>query len=132
MGLAQRLEPGELAGKRLLILGYGRIGRHLARMAAAFGMDVRAYDPFLERQGWPEGPVAPVGDLEAGLAWADAVSVNVPKAERPVIGAVRTRRDEADAILINTARGGVVDEAALIAALREGRIARGGYRRLRR
>jgi D-3-phosphoglycerate dehydrogenase len=56
-------KPGELAGKRLLILGFGRIGRHLARMAAAFGMDVRAYDPFLEEQGWPEGPVVPVSEL---------------------------------------------------------------------
>jgi D-3-phosphoglycerate dehydrogenase len=121
-----RLEPSELAGKRLLILGFGRIGRHLARMAAAFGTDVRAYDPFLERQGWPEGPVAPVSDLQAGLAWADAISVNVPKAERPVIGAVELSAMKPTAVLINTARGGVVDEAALISALREGRIAAAG------
>ena len=65
-GWRNRLEPGELAGKRLLILGFGRIGRHLARMAAAFGMEVRAFDPFLERQGWPEGPVAPVSELADG------------------------------------------------------------------
>ncbi|MCF6102778.1 hydroxyacid dehydrogenase [Mesorhizobium muleiense] len=125
-GWRNRLEASELAGKRLLILGYGRIGRHLARMAAAFGMDVRAYDPFLERQGWPEGPVAPVSDLQAGLAWADAISVNVPKAERPVIGPVELSAMKPTAVLINTARGGVVDEAALIAALREGRIAAAG------
>ncbi|CAH2400345.1 hydroxyacid dehydrogenase [Mesorhizobium escarrei] len=121
-----RLEPSELAGKRLLILGFGRIGRHLARLAAAFGMDVRAYDPFLERQGWPEGPVAPVSDLQAGLAWADAISVNVPKAERPVIGPVELSAMKPTAVLINTARGGVVDEAALITALRAGRIAAAG------
>jgi D-3-phosphoglycerate dehydrogenase / 2-oxoglutarate reductase len=125
-GWRNRLEPSELAGKRLLILGFGRIGRHLARMAAAFGMDVRAYDPFLERQGWPEGPVAPVNDLQAGLAWADAISVNVPKAERPVIGPVELSAMKPTAVLINTARGGVVDEAALIAALGEGRIAASG------
>ncbi len=125
-GWRNRLEASELAGKRLLILGFGRIGRHLARMAATFGMDVRAYDPFLERQGWPEGPVAPVSDLQAGLAWADAVSVNVPKAERPVIGAEELSAMKPTAVLINTARGGVVDEAALIAALREGRIAAAG------
>ena len=125
-GWRNRLEPSELAGKRLLILGFGRIGRHLARMAAAFGMDVRAYDPFLERQGWPEGPVAPVSDLQAGLAWADAISVNVPKAERPVIGSVELSAMKPTAVLINTARGGVVDEAALLAALREGRIAAAG------
>jgi D-3-phosphoglycerate dehydrogenase len=125
-GWRNRLEPSELAGKRLLILGFGRIGRHLARMAAAFGMDVRAYDPFLERQGWPEGPVAPVSDLQAALAWADAISINVPKAERPVIGPVQLSAMKPTAVLINTARGGVVDEAALIAALREGRIAAAG------
>jgi D-3-phosphoglycerate dehydrogenase len=125
-GWRNRLEPSELAGKRLLILGFGRIGRHLARMAAAFGMDVRAYDPFLERQGWPDGPVAPVGDLQAGFAWADAISVNVPKAERPVIGPVELSAMKPTAVLVNTARGGVVDEAALIAALREGRIAAAG------
>jgi D-3-phosphoglycerate dehydrogenase len=125
-GWRNRLEPSELAGKRLLILGFGRIGRHLARMATAFGMDVRAHDPFLERQGWPEGPVAPVGDLQAGLAWADAISVNIPKAERPVIGPVELSAMKPNAVLINTARGGVVDEAALIAALREGRIAAAG------
>ena len=125
-GWRNRLEPSELAGKRLLILGFGRIGRHLARMAAAFGMDVCAYDPFLERQGWPEGPVAPVSDLQAALAWADAISVNVPRAERPVIGPVELSAMKPTAVLINTARGGVVDEAALIVALREGRIAAAG------
>jgi D-3-phosphoglycerate dehydrogenase len=125
-GWRNRLEPSELAGKRLLILGFGRIGRHLARMAATFGMDVRAYDPFLERQGWPEGPVVQVSDLQAGLAWADAISVNVPKAERSVIGRVELSAMKPTAVLINTARGGVVDEAALIAALRAGRIAAAG------
>ena len=125
-GWRNRLEPSELAGKRLLILGFGRIGRHLARMAVAFGMDVRAYDPFLESQGWPEGLVAPVSDLKVGLAWADAVSVNVPKTDRPAIGAAELSAMKPTAILINTARGGVVDEAALIAALREGRIAAAG------
>lgn len=125
-GWRNRLEASDLAGKRLLILGFGRIGRHLARMAATFGMDVRAYDPFLESQGWPEGPVAPVRDLKAGLAWADAVSVNVPKTDRPAIGAEELSAMKPTAVLINTARGGVVDEAALIAALRAGRIAAAG------
>ena len=125
-GWRNRLEASEIAGKRLLILGFGRIGRHLARMATAFGMDVRAYDPFLEKQGWPEGPVVPVSELQAGLAWADVISVHVPKAERPMIGAVEIAAMKPTAVLINTARGGVVDEAALVAALREGRIAAAG------
>lgn len=125
-GWRNGLQACELSGKRLLIVGYGRIGRHLARMAAAFGMQVRAHDPFLEKQGWPEGAVAPAGDLREGLCWADAVSVNVPKADRPVIGAVELAGMQPTAILVNTARGGVVDEAALIAALQDGRIAAAG------
>jgi len=125
-GWRNRLEASELSGKRLLILGYGRIGRHLARLAAAFDMEVRAYDPYLEKQGWPQGAAASVSDLRTGLAWADAVSVNVPKAERPVIGAGELMAMKPTAILVNTARGGVVDEGALVAALQEGGIAAAG------
>ncbi len=58
-----RLEQGELWGKRLLIVGYGRSGRHVARMAAGFGMEIRAFDPFLQRHGWPEGAVGAGGDF---------------------------------------------------------------------
>ncbi|TIP27766.1 MAG: hydroxyacid dehydrogenase [Mesorhizobium sp.] len=125
-GWRNRLEAEELSGKRLLIVGYGRIGRHLARMAAAFGMEVGAHDPFLQKQGWPVGPVAPQSDLGQGLAWADAVSVNVPKADEPVIGAAEIAVMKRGAVLVNTARGGVVDEVALEAALREGRIGAAG------
>jgi D-3-phosphoglycerate dehydrogenase / 2-oxoglutarate reductase len=121
-----RLEPCELAGKRLLVIGYGRIGRHLARFAAAFGMDVRAYDPFLERRGWPEGPARPARDLKAALAWADAVSLNAPKTDGPVMGADEFAALKPGAILVNTARGGVIDESALLAALESGRVSAAG------
>ncbi len=121
-----RLEASEISGRRLLIVGFGRSGRHLARMAAGFGMEIRAHDPFLAAQGWPEGAVAPVGDLSEGLAWADAVSVHTPKAAWPVIGAAELALLKPTAILVNTARGGVVDEAALIVALRENRLAAAG------
>ena len=120
------LEVGEVSGRHLLILGFGRIGRHLAQMALAFGMEVRAYDPFLERHGWPEGPVLPAASLEEGLAWANVISVNIPKASRPVLGAAELAKVRPGAILINTARGGIVDEAALRVALEEGRIAAAG------
>lgn len=119
------LEPRELWGKRLLIVGYGRAGRHLARMAGGFGMEIRAHDPFLAARGWPEGPVTPA-DLAEGLAWADFVSVHAPKTEKPVIGAAELATMKPSAILVNTARGGVVDEEALIAALAEGRLAGAG------
>lgn len=125
-GWRNRLEASELAGKRLLILGYGRIGRRLAKMALAFEMEVKAYDPFLNREGWPQGSVAPANDLMAGLAWADAVSVHVPRAERPLIGAAELAAMKTSAVIVNTARGGVVDEKALIAALQDGRLAGAG------
>lgn len=121
-----RLEAGEISGKRLLIVGYGRIGRHLARMAAGFGMTVKAHDPQLEASGWPEGPVASAGDLMQGLAWADLVSLHVPKPERPLIGAAELAAMKPSAILVNTARGGIIDEAALATALRDGRLAAAG------
>jgi D-3-phosphoglycerate dehydrogenase / 2-oxoglutarate reductase len=121
-----RLETGEVLGKRLLILGYGRIGRHLARMAAAFGMEVRAHDPFLLKQGWPEGAAAPVETLADGLSWADIVSVNLPKADRPILASPELSLLRPGAIIINTARGGIVDEAALAAALASGQVAAAG------
>lgn len=120
-----RLEQQEISGKRLLILGYGRIGRHLARMAAGFDIEVRAYDPFLERRGWPDGPVRPVA-LDEGLPWADMISVHVPKGDRPAIGADEIARMKRGVILSNTARGGVVDEAALAAALASGQVGAAG------
>lgn len=125
-GWRNRLEAGEISGKRLLILGYGRIGRHLARMAAGFGMEIRAYDPFLAMQGWPEAAVASVPSLAEGLAWADVVSVHLPKAERPILGAAELAQMKPGAMVINTARGGIVDEAALAQALHAGQIGAAG------
>lgn len=125
-GWRNRLEQGELWGKRLLIVGYGRSGRHVARMASGFDMEIGAFDPFLERDGWPEGPAAPVTSLTEGLAWADCVSVHAPKTDKPVIAAAELAAMKPSAILVNTARGGVVDEAALIASLQEGRLAAAG------
>lgn len=121
-----RLEPTELWGKRLLVVGFGRSGRHLARMAGGFGMEIRAFDPFLAARSWPEGAVALVPELPEGLAWADFVSVHAPKTDKPVIGADELAVMKPSAIIVNTARGGVVDEAALIKALDERRIAAAG------
>ena len=125
-GWRNRLEAAEVRGKTLLVLGYGRIGRHLAGLAAAFGMTVIAHDPWLERQGWPQGPVRPVGDLAYALGQADVISVHMPKADRPVIGAAELALVKPGAVLVNTARGGIVDEAALAAALHAGRIGAAG------
>ena len=121
-----QLEASDLAGKRLLIVGYGRIGRRLATMAAGFSLQLRAYDPVLQQTGWPDGPAAPMADLRRALAWADIVSIHVPGSDRPLLGPAELAAMKPGAILINTARGGVIDEGALVAALRSGRIAAAG------
>ncbi len=121
-----RLEPTEVTGKRLLILGFGRSGRHLARMAQGFGMQVRAFDPFVAERGWPEGAVSPVAKLNEGLGWADFISVNVPKAGKPLLGPEEFAELRPGAVLVNTARGGIVDETALAAALADGRVGAAG------
>ena len=125
-GWRNRLEQGEIAGKTLLILGYGRIGRHLARMAEAFGMKILAYDPWALTNGWPEGAAHPVSTLEEGLALADVISVNLPKADRPVLGAPELAQMKPGVVIVNTARGGIVDEAGLAAALASGQVGAAG------
>ncbi|MGR9438500.1 hydroxyacid dehydrogenase (plasmid) [Rhizobium leguminosarum] len=125
-GWRNRLEAEEISGKRLLIVGYGRIGRHLSRMAVGFGMEIRAFDPFLQAQGWPQGQVLPCDDLLAGLRWADVVSINIPKADQPIIREKELAAMKPGAILVNTARGGVVDERALVEALKSGRVGAAG------
>jgi D-3-phosphoglycerate dehydrogenase / 2-oxoglutarate reductase len=121
-----KLEAIELADKRLLIIGFGRIGRHLARMAASFGMEIRAYDPWLRQNGWPQGDIEPASNLLESLSWADAVSVSAPKSDRPILGESEIAAMKPGSILVNTSRGGVVDEKALIAALESGHIGAAG------
>lgn len=125
-GWRNLLAAREVYAKNLLIIGYGRIGRHLAKMASGFSMNIRAYDPFLQKAGWPAGDVTPVNTLEEGLRWADAVSVNVPHSGRALIGAAELACMRPNAVLVNTARGGVIDEAALVGALKNGVIAGAG------
>ncbi|WP_024846029.1 hydroxyacid dehydrogenase [Paracoccus pantotrophus] len=125
-GWRNRLEQQEISGKNLLIIGYGRTGQRLARMAAGFEMTVRAHDPYLARKGWPEGPVAEAADLDEGLAWADCISIHVPRADKPVLGAREIALMKPGVVLANTARGGVVDEAALAEALASGQVGSAG------
>lgn len=120
------LELQDLRGRNLLLLGYGRIGRQVATMMSGFGMEIRAYDPFLLQQGWPEGPAAPAPDLTEALTWADIISVSLPRAEKPLIATAEFAHMKDGAILVNTARGGIVDEAALISALSSGKVAAAG------
>ena len=117
-----RLEQRELSGGNLLIIGYGRAGQKLALIASGFDMKVRAYDPYLQENGWPEGEVAPVLDLHEGLAWADCLSLHVPRGEKPLLGADEFAAMKPGMIIANTARGGVVCEQVLSEALADGRV----------
>ena len=115
---------GELDGKRLLILGFGRIGRRVAVLAQAFGMTVAALDPFVTADAMRSAGVAPGKSLEDELAKADVVTLHVPLDPKGAfIGATHLKLMKPSAIIINAARGGLVDEAALDTALRGNRLA---------
>jgi (S)-sulfolactate dehydrogenase len=117
----------EIAGKRLGLVGYGSIARETARRAVALGMEVAAFDPYLpaDHAAWsgPWGKVVPLS-IDDLLATSDVLSLHVPlTAEtRHMIGADALARMKPGAIVINAARGGVVDEAAVAAALTTGRL----------
>ncbi|KIT16632.1 hydroxyacid dehydrogenase [Jannaschia aquimarina] len=110
----------EIAGKVLGLLGYGAIAREAARLGRALGMSVIAHDPFA---GDFEGAEAVTRD--ALLARADVVSLHVPLTEetKGLIGAGALAAMKPGAVLVNAARGGIVDERALCDALRDGRLA---------
>jgi D-3-phosphoglycerate dehydrogenase / 2-oxoglutarate reductase len=117
-GSWSRLAAIELAGKRLGVVGYGAVGRDVARLATSLGMDVVAHDPFVKSD---EVKLVGLDDL---LASCDAVSLHVPldDSTRGMIGAKALGRMRSGALLVNTARGGLVDEGALADALLSGRL----------
>lgn len=114
----------QLLGKRLGIIGIGKVGRQVAAMATGIGMEVVAYDPYLPDSAWKEVGVRRVGFDEL-LAGADFVSIHVPKGPdtRNLIGAVELGRMRPGSYLINCARGGLVDETAVASALEAGHLA---------
>lgn len=113
-------ESREVDGKTLLIVGYGRIGRRLGVLARAFGMRVLAHDPFCPADAFEGAERAP--DLAAALAVCDAVSLHVPRTGDAVLGAAELGVLKPGAVVVNTARGGLIDEAALLDALDAGRV----------
>ncbi|WP_415760537.1 hydroxyacid dehydrogenase [Pseudomonas sp. LT1P18] len=116
--------PSELEGREVLLVGCGRIGARVATLLVALGMRVKVYDPYLAPRQLPHG-VEPVAVLEHGLASADYVSLHCPKTAETVglLSAERLALMKPQAYVINTARGGIVDEQALYQALVEKRIA---------
>jgi (S)-sulfolactate dehydrogenase len=115
----------EIAGKTLGVIGFGGIGRLTANLARALGMRVVGFDAQIHATAseWHEAKTAPLA-LDELLRAADVVTLHVPLTPetRGLLGTAKLALMKPDAILINTARGGVVDEAALASALRAGRL----------
>ena len=120
----QSLIGGEIAGRTMGLIGFGSIGREVAKRARAFDMKIIAYDPFLPRdnEAWSNAESV---DLDRLLSRSDVISLHVPLTvdTRHMIGKTALNAIKNTAFIINTARGGVVDEAALAAALTAGQIA---------
>src|SRR6478752_5901246 len=121
------VSAAELSEKTVGIVGLGRIGVLVAQRLSAFGMKVVAYDPYVQA-----GRAAQMGvrlvDLDTLLAEADFMSVHLPKTAETIglIGTEQLHRVKPSLVLVNAARGGIVDEDALYAALKEGRVAAAG------
>ena len=120
--------PFDLFGKTILIIGFGRIGSRTAKRCLAMEMNVLVFDPYKPAADIKAAGCEPVADLDAALPHADFVSIHCPKTPETIgmFNADRLKRMKPKAFLINTARGGIVDEAALHAALSSGKLAGAG------
>ncbi len=125
--LKKELEGVELYRKTLGVVGYGRIGQAVARRAAAFDMRVVAFDPLLSSEAIRQAGAEPL-PLEGLLAQADFITVHTPLNEhtRGMIDADQFAKMKNGVYLVDAARGGVVDEGALLDALNSGKVAGAG------
>ena len=115
-------KPGtELMGKRLGIHALGNVGKNVLRIAKGFGMEVSAYDPFLTDEQIRAAGARPAASVEALYAGADVLSLHIPATDetRGSIGKALLTSMPKGAVLVNTARAEVIDEAGLIEALKE-------------
>ncbi len=115
----------ELQGKTLGVVGIGRVGTLVAQRGAGFGMRVIAYDPYVPRDRAKEMGVELMPTLEALLVQADFITIHLPRTPdtEGLIGDHELSMVKPGARLVNTARGGIVEEAALVKALEDGRLA---------
>ena len=126
-GVRTRVTGVELLGKTLGLAGLGRIGSRTAEIAAVLGMQILVHDPFLPADALPSG-YKKVESLGALAAASDFVSLHMPFSEKTkkIFGKAEFNKMKPQGIFINTSRGGVVDEDALIEALKENRIGGAG------
>ena len=120
--------PVDLAEKTLLIVGFGRIGTRTAKRCLAMDMPVMVYDPYVPAATIKAAGCEPVSDLDAALPRADVVTIHCPKTPETLgmFNAARFAKMKPTAFIINTARGGIIDEPALKAALASGKLAGAG------
>jgi len=119
-----KFEGVELYGKTLGIIGLGRIGATVARMAKGFGMKILAYDPFLSMEVANKVGVEVV-ELEALIKTSDYITVHIPKSSetKNLISEKEFAMMKDGVRVVNCARGGIIDEAALVQALKNGKLA---------
>jgi len=124
----------ELRGKTLGVIGFGRIGQETAKIALGVGMNVLAYDKFMDKADVEvklfngssiEVPIV-ISSMEEVLSKSDFISLHVPAQDKPVIGKEEFDMMKEGAGLVNAARGGVIDEVALVAALDSGKLSFAG------
>jgi len=120
--------PVDLAERTLLIVGFGRIGTRTAKRCLAMDMRVMVYDPYVPAATIKAACCEPVIDLDAAVSKADVVTIHCPKSPETVglFNAARLARMKPSAYIVNTARGGIIDEVALHAALSTGKLAGAG------
>jgi D-3-phosphoglycerate dehydrogenase / 2-oxoglutarate reductase len=126
--IRNRFETVDLMGRRVLILGYGRIGREVAKRCAAFDMQVSVYDPYVQANVIENDGYRSVPEFAPVLPDTDILTVHMPldAESRHLIGSFELAALPSHALVINCARGGIFDEAALHAALTSGAIAGAG------
>lgn len=125
--LKKEFEGVELNGKTLGIIGFGRIGIEVGRRASAFGMNVIVYDPNVLEHELEHGNGEPVS-LQDLYAWSDFISLHLPLnvQTRDLIGPMAFAQMKDGVRIVSTARGGIVDESALLSALNSGKVAAAG------
>jgi D-3-phosphoglycerate dehydrogenase len=118
----------DLAGKTALVVGFGRIGTRVARLCAAFGMRVLVRDPLVAKGTIRGAGYEPVDDAAVAAEEADIVTLHCPSnaATRGMVGSAFLARMKRSAVLVNTARGTLVDQIALERSLREGHLGAAG------
>lgn len=123
----------ELENKTLGIIGFGRIGQEMARVGLGLGMNILAFDPYIEEASVLLGPSSmglevkiKTVSMEDVLSDADFISLHTPSTEKPILGKNEFSMMKNDIILVNCSRGGTVDEDAMLEALNNGKILAAG------